>query len=93
MSEQTTRRVRRHLAAILVAGYSRLFPGDEADSLAALTALLTDLIEPLIPKFGGHVVNWTGERMLSEFDSVVVACDWVRPTRFGVSSKGTIVSA
>ena len=73
MSDDAKERVRRRLAAILVAGYSRLFPGDEADALTALTALLTEIIEPLIPKFGGHVVNSTGERVLSEFDSVVEA--------------------
>ena len=73
MSDDAKERVRRRLAAILVAGYSRLFPGDEADALTALTALLTEIIEPLIPKFGGHIVNSTGERVLSEFDSVVEA--------------------
>jgi len=73
VSDDAKERVRRRLAAILVAGYSRLFPGDEADALTALTALLTEIIEPLIPKFGGHVVNSTGERVLSEFDSVVEA--------------------
>ena len=42
-------RVRRRLAAILVAGYSRLFPGDEADRFADLTSFLTEIIEPLAP--------------------------------------------
>jgi adenylate cyclase len=73
VSEDARERVRRRLAAILVAGYSRLFPSDEADSLVGLTALLTEVIEPLITEFGGHVVNSTGERVLSEFDSVVEA--------------------
>ena len=73
MSDDAREPVRRRLAAILVAGYSRLVPGDEADTLIALTALLTEIIEPLIPKFGGHIVNSTGERVLSEFDSVVEA--------------------
>lgn len=73
MSEDQKERVRRRLAAILVAGYSRLFPGDEADNLASLTALLAEVIEPLISEFGGHLVNSTGERVLSEFDSVVEA--------------------
>jgi adenylate cyclase len=73
VSDDARERVRRRLAAVLIAGYSRLFPGDEAETLTALTALLTEIIEPLIPKFGGHVVNSTGERVLSEFDSVVEA--------------------
>jgi adenylate cyclase len=73
VSDDARERVRRRLAAVLIAGYSRLFPGDEAETLTALTALLTEIIEPLIPKFGGHIVNSTGERVLSEFDSVVEA--------------------
>jgi adenylate cyclase len=73
VSDDPREHVRRRLTAVLIAGYSRLFPGDEADALTALTALLTEIIEPLIPKFGGHIVNSTGERVLSEFDSVVEA--------------------
>ena len=64
MSEEGRERVRRRLAAILVAGYCRLFPGDEADSLGALMALFGEIIEPLIRKFGGLVINSTGERTL-----------------------------
>ncbi len=48
MAEQ---RVQRRLAAILaadVAGYSRLMGEDEEGTLAALTAHLTELIEPCI---------------------------------------------
>ncbi len=44
-------RVRRRLAAILVAGFSRLFPGDEKDNFAGLRAFLTEVIDPLIPEF------------------------------------------
>jgi adenylate cyclase len=73
VSEDARGRVKRRLAAILVVGYSPLFPGDEADIFSGLRALLTEIIEPLIPKFGGHIVNSTGERLLSEFDSVVEA--------------------
>jgi class 3 adenylate cyclase len=41
--------------------------------IGAVLSLLTEIIEPLIPKFSGHIVNSTGERVLSEFDSVVEA--------------------
>jgi class 3 adenylate cyclase len=75
------------LAAILIAGYRRLFPADEADSLTAVTALLTEIILPLIPQFGGHVVNSTGERMLSEFDSVVEATRCAAALRSAVSQR------
>ena len=66
-------RVRRRLAAILVAGYSRLFPGDEADRFADLTSFLTEIIEPLVPEFGGNIFKRTSELVLIEFDSVVEA--------------------
>jgi adenylate cyclase len=84
VSDDGREHVRRRLAAILVAGYSRLFPGDEADSLVALTALLIEVIEPLVPQFGGHVVNSTGERALCEFDSVVEA------TRCAAALRGAV---
>jgi len=48
VSEDARERSRRRLAAILVAGYSRLFPGDEADRYAGLTAVMTEIIEPVI---------------------------------------------
>src|SRR5438067_10842922 len=73
VSEEATARVRRRLAAVLVAGYSPLFPGDEADGLAGLRAFVTEVIEPRIAQFGGQMINWTGERALVEFDSVVEA--------------------
>ena len=73
MSDDPKGRVRRRLAAILVAGYSRLFPGDEADRFAGLTSFLTDIIEPLIPEFGGNIFKSAGELVLIEFDSVVEA--------------------
>ncbi len=66
-------RVRRRLAAILVAGYSRLFPGDEADRFADLTSFLTEIIEPLAPEFGGNIFKRASELVLIEFDSVVEA--------------------
>jgi adenylate cyclase len=73
VSDDPKGRVRRRLAAILVAGYSRLFPGDEADRFAGLTSFLTDIIEPLIPEFGGNIFKSAGELVLIEFDSVVEA--------------------
>jgi adenylate cyclase len=73
VSDDPKGRVRRRLAAILVAGYSRLLPGDEADRFAGLTSFLTDIIEPLIPEFGGNIFKSAGELVLIEFDSVVEA--------------------
>jgi adenylate cyclase len=73
VSEEAREHVKRRLAAVLVAGYTRLFPGDEADGLAGLRAFLTEIIEPRIAEFGGRMINWTGERALIEFDSAVEA--------------------
>jgi adenylate cyclase len=73
VSEDTKGRARRRLAAILVAGYSRLFPGDEKESFAGLRSFLTEIIEPLIPEFGGNIFKHTSELALIEFDSVVEA--------------------
>lgn len=69
-------RVQRRLAAILaadVAGYSRLMGVDEEGTLAALTAHLTELIEPCIAGQRGRVVKTTGDGLLAEFASVIDA--------------------
>jgi adenylate cyclase len=69
-------RVKRRLAAILAAdvvGYSRLMGEDEAGTLARLTALRRDLIEPVIAQHHGRVVKLMGDGLLVEFASVVDA--------------------
>jgi adenylate cyclase len=66
-------RVTRRLAAILVAGYSRLLPGDEKENFAELRGLLTGVIEPQIGEFGGNIFKETAELVLADFDDVVEA--------------------
>ena len=44
--DEATERVTRRLAAILVAGYSRLLPGDEKENFAELRGLLIGVVEP-----------------------------------------------
>jgi adenylate cyclase len=73
VSGNATERVRRRLAAILVAGYGRLLPGDEVDSFTSLTLLMTEIIEPLTREFSGDIFKRTGDQVLVEFDSVVEA--------------------
>jgi adenylate cyclase len=73
VSEEARGRVRRRLAAILVAGLSRLFPGEDKANFADLRAFLTDVIDPLIPEFDGNIFKHTGDLVLIEFDSVVEA--------------------
>ena len=68
-------REQRRLAAIVsadVAGYSRLMGGDESGTLAVLTALRRDLIDPRISEHGGRIVKTTGDGLL-EFASIVDA--------------------
>ncbi len=66
----------RRLAAILAAdvvGYSRLIGADEAGTLAALRALLKDLVEPTLKSHRGRIVKLMGDGLLAEFASVVDA--------------------
>src|SRR6266403_148534 len=69
----------RRLTAILAAdvvGYSRLMSIDEGGTLAALTSLRKNLVNPKISEHNGRIVKLTGDGMLIEFPSVVsaVAC-------------------
>jgi adenylate cyclase len=65
--------VTRRLAAILVASYSRLRPGDEKDNFAELRAFLTAVVEPRIAEFAGNIFKETVELVLVEFASGVAA--------------------
>src|SRR5260370_286647 len=73
MSEETGARARRRFAAILVAGYGRLLPGDEKENFAELRRFLTAVVEPQIAEFGGNIFKETVELVLVEFDNVVNA--------------------
>ncbi len=71
------------LAAILAAdvvGYSGLMGADEAGTLAALKALRTTFIEPLIAEHRGRIVKLMGDGFLVEFasatDAVTCAIAW-----------------
>jgi adenylate cyclase len=87
VSDEARGRVRRRLAAILVAGYRRLFPGDEADSFAGLRAFSSEIIEPLIPEYRGNIFKQTGELALIEFESVVEAMRCAAALRDAVAEK------
>ena len=66
----------RRLAAILVAnvvGYSKLVGSDEAGTLAKLSALRHDVIEPTISKYSGRLFKAVGDGVLVEFASAVDA--------------------
>jgi adenylate cyclase len=87
VSEDTIGRVRRRIATILFAGYSRLLPGDEAGSFTGLTLLRSEIIEPEVRKFGGHIIRWTGDSVLIEFESVVEAVRCAVALREAVSQS------
>jgi adenylate cyclase len=74
----TRKRAERRLAAILAAdvvGYSRLMRADEAGTLARVTALREELINPTVAEHRGRIVKLMGDGALVEFSSVVDAVD------------------
>lgn len=71
-------RERRHrrLAAIVaadIAGYSKLIGADEEGTLAALSAIRSEVVDPLLAEHGGRIANTAGDSLLLEFASVVDA--------------------
>jgi TolB-like protein/class 3 adenylate cyclase/tetratricopeptide (TPR) repeat protein len=69
----------RKMLAILVAdvvGYSRMMEADEAGTIARLTSIRAELIDPAIAKHHGRIVKLLGDGVLVTFESVVdaVAC-------------------
>jgi TolB-like protein/class 3 adenylate cyclase len=69
-------RPERRLSAIVAAdivGYSRLIEADEAATLAAIGALRTQVIDPLLVEYKGRVVKLMGDGVIVEFASVVDA--------------------
>jgi adenylate cyclase len=57
----------------MVAGYSRLLPGDEKENFSELRGLLTRVVEPQIGEFGGNIFKETAELVLADFDDVAEA--------------------
>ncbi|WP_192355664.1 adenylate/guanylate cyclase domain-containing protein [Mesorhizobium mediterraneum] len=69
-------RIRRRLAAIMVAdvvGYARLMEADEAGTLAALKDRRKTVLEPVVRSHGGRIVKLMGDGVLVEFGSAVDA--------------------
>jgi len=92
VSGDARERLRRRLAAILVAGYGRLFPSDEANRFADATAFLADVIEPVIFEFGGRIFKKTADLVLTEFDSVVEATRCAAALRNAVAQKNQLLT-
>ena len=68
----------RRLAAILAAdvvGYSRLMAADETGTLARFRQLRSNVIDPAIAQFQGHVVGTAGDSLLVEFNNALAAVE------------------
>ena len=50
-----------------IVGYSRLIETDEACTLAAISTLRSQIIDPLLAEFGGRVVKLMGDGAIVEF--------------------------
>jgi adenylate cyclase len=93
VSEDGGARVRRRLAAILVAGYGRLAAGDRGHGFAGLRGLLTDILEPVSGEFGGNIFKRTGDMVLIEFASVVEAARCAAALRDAVAKSNAVAPA
>jgi adenylate cyclase len=72
----TSARIERRLAAIMAAdvvGYSALVERDESRTLAAIRALRSRTLEPLVAGHKGRIVKMMGDGVIVEFASVVEA--------------------
>jgi TolB-like protein/class 3 adenylate cyclase/Tfp pilus assembly protein PilF len=84
----------RRLAAILAAdvfGYSRLMAADEPGTLARLTQLRTDIIEPKIAEFRGRIVGSAGDSLLVEFTSAVNAVQCAVEAQEGLAQANALL--
>jgi class 3 adenylate cyclase/TolB-like protein len=74
MAQEST--IERRLAAIVatdIVGYSRLIEADEEGTLARVTELRRDVIDPALARHRGRIVKTSGDGLLIEFASVVEA--------------------
>ncbi len=81
----------RRLAAILAAdvvGYSRLMGEDEAGTLAILSRMRKERIEPLIAEHRGRIVKLMGDGILAEFASVVDAVSCAIAWQKSIAEQG-----
>jgi adenylate cyclase len=91
VSEHAKGPARRRLAAILFAGYSQLFPEDDAADFTGLSLLRSEIIEPQVRQSGGNLIRWTGDTVLIEFESVVEAVRCAAALREAVSRLNQVL--
>ncbi len=86
--------MQRRLTTILAAdisGFSRLVGINEEETLAALRAHRSELIDPLLSKFGGRLANTAGDSLLVEFPSAVEAVRWALAVQEGMTARNAAV--
>ena len=84
----------RRLTAILAAdvvGYSRMMGIDETGTLAAVSAIRSELIERKIAEHEGRIVKLMGDGILAEFPSVVKAVSCAMQIQRGVRERNADV--
>lgn len=84
----------RRLAAILAAdvvAYTRLMGEEEAETLAALKAHRTELVEPKAAQYNGRTIKLMGDGALMEFPSVIEAIIFAVEVQLGMRSRNVDV--
>ena len=90
MEQSTT--FKRRLAAVAfadVAGWSLQVERDDSATLLAWKLLRTQVIEPLIQAFDGHLLEIQGDAVLVEFASAVAAINWAVETQRGARAMSS----
>jgi adenylate cyclase len=85
----------RKLVAVLcadVVGYSRMIGEDEEGTLAALTAHMTELIEPIVAGHHGRIVKTMGDGFLAEFASPIAAANCSFEIQEGLRARNADVA-
>ena len=86
---------RRMLAIIAsdVVGYSRQMEIDEAGTIARVTSLRREIIEPLLAEHHGRLVKLMGDGALAVFESVVDAVACAAAIQRGVAERNATLAA
>jgi adenylate cyclase len=90
-----TNRSERRLSAIMatdIVGYSRLMEADEANTLAAIKALGSDLFDPLLAQYRGRIAKLMGDGAIIEFGSVVDAVGYAVALQQQAAARQTEIS-
>lgn len=91
--------IKRRLTAMAfadVAGFSRMIAANDVETVRRWKAVRSEIIQPLIKRYGGRVVEVPGDAMLIEFPSAVDAVQWatqlqrVQHERFSVTDPYAI---